>query len=79
MPTTDIYADTRSRGRCRHASCNAALTWAEIVKTGKKMPFNGEPVALRTRHEGGRLVEEVDLDDNHWKDCPGQNGFRRSR
>jgi hypothetical protein len=68
VPNTEIFADTRGPGKCR--SCEAAIEWAEIVRTGKRMPFNAPIVALRTRHEGGRLVEEVDLATSHFATCP---------
>jgi hypothetical protein len=73
--TTDIWADSRGGGICK--GCGAPLTWAEIVKSGKRMPFEQGLVALRTRHEAGRLIEEVDLADNHWAKCPKQAMFRK--
>jgi len=81
MPTIAIYADTRGRGRCRAQACGVVLTWAEVVATGKRMCFDGDPVALRTRHEPEthRLIEELDLADNHWQRCPGAPSFRRPR
>jgi hypothetical protein len=69
VPNTEIFADTRGPGKCR--SCEAAIEWAEIVRSGKRMPFNAPIVALRTRHDdAGRLVEEVDLATSHFGTCP---------
>ncbi len=43
------------------------------------MCFDGDPIALRTRHEDGthRLIEIVDLAENHWKTCPGAQDFQK--
>lgn len=74
--TTDVYGDTRGGGVCR--GCGAPLVWAEIVASGKRMPFNPPCVALTTRHDDGhRLIEAVDLADNHWATCPQRNQFKR--
>lgn len=79
MATIEIYADTRGTGRCRHEACGAVITWAQVVKSGRRMCFDGEPVALRTRHDPQtrRLIEEVDLAENHWATCPGADTFKR--
>jgi len=62
----EVYADTRGRSTCRY--CQAPLTWAEVVGANRRVPFDGEPVALRTRHDAARrLIEEIDHDDRH--DC----------
>jgi hypothetical protein len=74
--TTEIYADTRGHAKCR--GCDAPIVFAEIVKGGKRMPFDLPLVALRTRHDdGGRLIEEVDLGENHFASCPRSATFRR--
>jgi hypothetical protein len=76
--TTEIYADTRSTTRCR--GCHAPIVFAEIVRTGRRMPFNEPLIALRTRHDnnsGWRLVEEVDLDTTHFATCPQARQFSR--
>ena len=76
--TTWVFADTVGAARCRDERCGARITWAEIVKTGKRMCFTGELVALRTDTAAdGRQVWEVDLEDNHWRSCPGAADFRR--
>jgi hypothetical protein len=77
--TIEIFADTRGKARCR--LCDAPIEWAEIVKSGKKMCFDGEIVALTTRHEDatGRLIEAVAFDTNHWATCPNADDFRRKR
>lgn len=75
--TTWVYADTVGTARCRDDRCQARITWAEIVTSGKRMCFTGELVALRTDDRDGRQIWEVSLDDNHWKDCPGAKEFKR--
>lgn len=75
--TIEIYADTRGRATCR--GCQAPIEWAEVVASGKKMCFDGEIVALRTRQDSAtrRLIEVVDLSTNHWATCPKRDQFRR--
>lgn len=75
--TIEIYADTRGFARCR--GCGAAIEWAEIVATGKKMCFDTAIVALATRHspQTNRLIEVVDLETNHWASCPDAAKFKR--
>jgi hypothetical protein len=75
--TIEIYADTRGPGKCR--GCRAPIEWAEIVASGKKMCFDGQIVALETRHDPAthRLIEKVDLATNHWATCPDRDAFRR--
>lgn len=75
MKTIEVFADTRGAAQCR--SCNDAIEWAEIVKSGKRMPFNAPIVALRTRHQDGRLVEEVDLTTSHFATCPDAKKWGR--
>jgi hypothetical protein len=78
MKTMEIYADTRGPGVCR--GCHAPIEWATVVKSGKKMCFTGEIVALSTRHnDDRRLIEAVDFDTNHWAACPARDQFRSGR
>jgi hypothetical protein len=78
-PTTEIWSDTRGFGPCR--SCGARLEWAELVKGGKRMPFNSPIVALKTRHDPdtGRVIETVDLSTNHFANCPQGKEWSRGR
>lgn len=86
VKTIAVYADTRGRGTCR--GCGAAMTWAEVVASGKRMPFTGDPVALRSENEranesallgftGGRVIEHLAFDENHWAICPARDQFKR--
>lgn len=76
--TIVILADTVGRARCRDDRCGAFITWAENAKTGRRMCFDGELVALRTDTDAcGRQLWEVDLATNHWATCPGAERFKR--
>ena len=76
MPTLRIYRDTRGKGRCR--TCGAAIEWAELV-SGKRMPFDGEIVAVKTEQETDRAVEVIDTDvtSSHFQTCPDAEKWRR--
>lgn len=81
MKTVEIYADTRGVSKCSSPRCGKRILWAQVVKTGRKMCFDDTDLpALRTRHDPGsrRLIEEVDLDANHWATCPDARKFNAS-
>lgn len=73
----EVFADTRGQAICR--GCGAPIEWAEIVKSGKKMCFDGQILALTTRHDPAtqRLIERVDQATNHWATCPKAKDFKR--
>jgi len=75
--TIEVYADTRGPGRC--SGCRAAIVWATVVKSGKKMCFDEPAIALTTRHEDStrRLVEAIAFETNHWASCPASDQFKR--
>lgn len=75
--TIQIWADTKGKARCR--GCHAPIEWATVVASGRKMPFDGQIVALSTHHdpETRRLVEVVDLSTNHWATCSERKQFKR--
>jgi hypothetical protein len=78
MLTTEIWRHTRSSGTCR--GCGAAITWAEVVKTHKWMPFTGTPLSLRVHEtEDGRTIEVVDLGQSHFATCPDAEKFRKKK
>lgn len=79
MPTSLYYADTHEPGECR--SCGKPIEFAVNVRTGKRMPFNAPIVALKTKHEDAthRVIEEVDLAQSHFVDCPNRDQHRRPR
>jgi hypothetical protein len=73
----EIWADSRGRAECR--GCRAPIEWARVVKSGAAMCFDGQIVALQTRHDPAtqRLIEFVDLSTNHWATCAARDQFRR--
>lgn len=77
MALLEIWADTRGQSACR--SCGAPIEWAEMVKSGKRMPFNGEIVPVRSEHRDGRLVEIVDstVTTSHFSTCKDAKDWRR--
>lgn len=77
MAILNVYDDTRGRGECR--SCKAPITWFEMVSSGKRMPFDGDVVFVRTRTEDGRLVGGVDnsVNPSHFSSCPQASNWRR--
>jgi len=83
MSEIAIYADSKGRGRCR--SCGADVEWAEVVSSGKRMPFDPPIVAVRTQGsilEGeGRVIEivETTVTTSHFASCPQAEQWRRKR
>jgi hypothetical protein len=78
MAILKIYADSKGAGQCR--SCGAPITWAELT-SGKRHPFDGELVAVRTQGSmlEGRVIEEVDtsITSSHFQTCPDAKDWRR--
>lgn len=78
MKVIQVYADTVGQSRCTGPTCRALISWAQVVKTGRKMCFDGELVAIRTSHDADwRQIWDVDLDTNHWATCPDRQQFKR--
>jgi hypothetical protein len=78
----EIYADSRGISTCRGERCGQRILWAEVAATGRRMCFNDlELPALKTRRESAtnRLIETVDLDDNHWSTCKDREKFSRPK
>lgn len=78
MPTTRVFGDTAQRAICRDLACRARITFAQNVKTGKAMPFDGDLVALATElePETRRPIWTVDLATSHFATCPAAKKFR---
>jgi hypothetical protein len=75
MATLKVLDDTRGGGTCR--SCGASIVWFELV-SGKRHPFEADPVYLRTTHdEAHRLIGEIDAAESHFAHCPDANEWRR--
>lgn len=80
MPILTIYQDSKGRGTCR--SCGASITWAELT-SGKRHPFDGEIVPVRTQGAllaGQRVTEDVDtsVSSSHFATCPDSGKWRRT-
>jgi hypothetical protein len=80
MPILQIFQDSRGKGSCR--SCGAPIEWAELVASGKRMPFDAPIVALKTHGNtlgGARIVEDVDttVTLSHFATCPNAKTWRR--
>jgi hypothetical protein len=76
MKPTGVYEDSINPGaKCR--SCGALITWAVLVKTNVRHPFNGEPeILMRGGAIDRRAVVVVDLDTTHWATCPDAASWR---
>jgi len=74
-PTIEIFQDSRERAQCR--GCQAAIEWATIVATGRRMCFNSIRIVEKKLLPDGRIVAVVDRSLNHWATCPDADRFRR--
>lgn len=79
MAILEVWDDTKGRGACR--SCGASLTWFALVSSGKRHPFDGNPVYLRTSHDEStrRLIGELDSKDSHFATCPDSKQWSRAK
>ena len=75
----EIYADSRSIGRCSGPNCGQKILWARTAKNDKSICFDDlDLVAVSTRSdEGGRVIERVSTASTHWATCPDRAAFRR--
>jgi len=72
-----VLDDTKGSGVCR--SCGASVTWYELV-SGKRHPFDGDPVYVRTNYDGAmRMIGEIDTSvaPSHFATCPQAKDWRR--
>ena len=74
--TLRVFDDSKGRGECR--SCHARLTWFELV-SGKRHPFDGDPVYLLTEHDPAtmRLIGSIDQRESHFGTCPQAKSWSR--
>lgn len=83
MALLEIWHDSISPvTSCR--SCGAPIEWAEMVKSGKRMPFDAKApgiVAVSTKHdpETHRLIDVVDstVSVSHFSTCEQADKWRR--
>lgn len=70
-----VYDDTRGNAECR--SCHAPITWFQLV-SGKKHPFERDPVFLATAHgDDRRLIGAIGSEDSHFAHCPDAKEWSR--
>jgi hypothetical protein len=77
LGSIEVFAASIQRAQCR--GCQAAIVWATIVSSGRRMCFNSLHV-LETKLERAapfRVIKVVDLTLNHWATCPNADSFRR--
>lgn len=74
-----VWARPRRQAECR--GCGAPISFRQVVASGKWLPFDGDPVGLRMRQdaETGRVIEDLDAADVHFRSCPRSKDFRRPR
>lgn len=80
MPTIEVFNDTRQVGTCR--SCGAAIEWAVLRQSGRRMPFNAPIVPVRTyANRVDRLITVVDTTStpSHFATCPQAAEWRKPR
>lgn len=75
--TIEVYTSTIARGVCSSDVCSAAVTWATVVKSGANMIFTGQPEPVRTGEHQGTPTTFFRHEDNHWKDCPDAERFKK--
>lgn len=76
-----VWGDTVRRAVCRGAHCQAAIWFAENVKSGRPQPFDGEPTALRIEEDRatGRPIWILDAGMAHHATCPDVAEFRQGK
>ena len=71
------YYASRFLATCR--SCGQDMTMVRLVGSGKWMPFDEDPVALKTSlcPETQKLIEHLGPADVHFRSCPGASVHRK--
>lgn len=79
MALIEVYHRTRGLSRCR--SCDAVIEWGQAVKSGKKVPFDGEMVVVQTKQhpETGAPIDVVDssISPVHFQTCKDAQKWRK--
>jgi len=79
MALLKVWAETKGAKPC--GSCGAAMTFYQMVKSGRKNPFDGDPVFVKTETdpESGRLIGVIDgtINPSHFATCPQSKNWRR--
>jgi len=63
-----VLARPIEKGECK--SCHAPVTWRTTFPNRKAMPFDGDPVALKTAFEDGEAIEFLPQKESHFATCP---------
>jgi len=81
MAILKIYQSSRGHGRCR--SCDAPVEWAELVTSGKRMPFDPPIIVVQTEGSpiADRVIEHVDseITKSHFATCPDGPTWRKRK
>lgn len=77
--TVMVWTGSRRTRKC--VGCGEPITFARVVATGKWMPFNSDPAAVRRSvdRKSGRAVDHLDASDVHFVVCPRARAFKRRR
>lgn len=72
-----VLDKTKGAAKCR--SCGATITWFEMAKSGKRMPFDGDPVYVKTDTKDGALVGFIDgtMFPSHFATCAQADEWRK--
>ena len=74
-----VYAASRFSAACK--SCGRPMTMVQLVGSRKWMPFDADPVAIKTSQDPDthKLIEHLDAADVHFRTCPQADTHRRTR
>jgi hypothetical protein len=72
-----VWSRSRRAAKCR--SCDAPITFVQVAASSKWMPFDADPVALRTSLDPAthNLIEHLDAADVHFRSCAKTKDLRR--
>lgn len=83
MPEQLTCVKAKSRGRCPVPcdSCRKPMTWFRTHPNNKPIPFDGDPVALKTGRDAdtGEPLEYLSAAECHFVTCPNAAEHRRPR
>jgi len=76
--TIRIIGKTRESGACK--SCQAPVTWAITFPNEKRIPLDGDPVALKTEHHNDHgTIEFVAASSVHFASCPDARAWSNKK
>ena len=79
MSERTIRVIGKSRGAITHCrSCGQPVTFILTFPGCKWMPFDGDPVALRTEHDNIEgTIEHIEASASHFGSCPQAKSWSR--